>query len=79
MESQIHLTTLDIKRSHVETWRHVVYSNCIGLFSSLHLVLGDFRVGVVAGRLSGATHFNDMHQEEDEVCDREEAMSIRFT
>lgn len=74
MKSQIHLTTLDIKRSYVETWRHVVYSNCNGLFSSLHLILGDLRVDVVAGRQSGATHFNDMHQEEDEVCEREEVI-----
>jgi hypothetical protein len=78
MKSQIDLTTHDIRRSHVETWRHVVQSNCIGLFSSLYLILGDLRVGFVAGRVSGATHFNNMHQEEDEVCKREEAIGIRL-
>ena len=79
MKSQIHLTTLDIKCSHVETWRHFVYSNCSGLFSSLHLILGDLRISVVVGRPSGTTYFNNMHREEDEVCEREEAMSIRLS
>ena len=78
MKSQIHLTTHDIRRSHIETWRHVIQSNRIGLISSLHLILGNLRVNVATGRLSGATHFNNMHQEEDEVCEREEAIRIRL-
>ena len=56
-----------------KTRRHV-QNNRIGLFSSLHLILDTRRVVVL--RLSGATHFDDVYHEEDEVGEREDAMRI---